>query len=192
MASCSAGEPSGMQKQAVSLYQTSDGGATWTLKYANDPSQPNNTLPFSGHKNGMAFRDTSTGWVGGDIPINGFVYLYKTTNGGVTWSQQPLTLPAGYEICLHQHNRTNFLRRERCRPAGLDDHGSRHARSVHLRHPRWRRDLDSLSSFARNGDLTDFVSVRDGFSWDAAGFFHVTNDAGASWSTDNAKRKLWR
>ena len=91
------GELSGMHKHAVSLYQTSNGGATWTLKYAIDPSQTNNTLPFGGHKNGMTFRDTSTGWVNGYIPSPGAAYLYKTTNGGMTWAQQSLALPAGYE-----------------------------------------------------------------------------------------------
>src|SRR6185295_9231909 len=48
-------------------------------------------------KNGMIFRNTTTGWVGGDVPTNGFIYLYRTTDSGVTWSQQPLALPAGYE-----------------------------------------------------------------------------------------------
>ena len=69
------GEASGMNKQAVNLYQTADGGATWTLKYANDPTQPNNTLPFSGHKNGMAFREYITRLGGRRYPHIGLCLL---------------------------------------------------------------------------------------------------------------------
>ena len=123
-----------MHKHAVYLYQTSDGGATWMLKYANDPSQPNNTLPFSGHKNGMTFRDTSTGWVGGYVPSPGAVYLYKTTNGGTSWAQQSLALPAGYELVRYNHHLTHFLWFERWYSSGV---GKRRCwqRVVHLRHP---------------------------------------------------------
>jgi hypothetical protein len=87
------GEGIGMQKQPVYLYQTTNGGATWTLKFAHDPNKPDNGLPVSGHKNGMSFRNMSTGWVGGEVPTDG-VYIFKTTNGGTTWARQPLTLPA--------------------------------------------------------------------------------------------------
>ncbi|HSO13539.1 MAG TPA: NBR1-Ig-like domain-containing protein, partial [Anaerolineales bacterium] len=74
------GELSGMNKHAVDLYQTTDGGTTWTLKYTNNPlaAGAGTSLPFSGHKNSMTFRDTLRGWVGGDYPSNGFVYFYKT------------------------------------------------------------------------------------------------------------------
>ncbi|HSL42482.1 MAG TPA: CARDB domain-containing protein, partial [Anaerolineales bacterium] len=175
------GEPSGMQKHAVYLYQTSDGGATWTLKYANDPSLPNNTLPFSGHKLGMAFRDASTGWVGGDYPTPGYVYLYRTIDSGVTWSQQSLTLPVGYE--------NSYVTIESPRFFGLNDAVL----------PVWLstnagRDLFIYESYnggetwtnfggsVLQGRNTDFISVRDGFAWDANGFFHVTRNAGGTWS----------
>jgi photosystem II stability/assembly factor-like uncharacterized protein len=94
-----AGGPVGMHKHPVWLYQTTDGGATWTRKYTNDPLDPTagNTLPFGGIKNGMTFRDTTTGWVGGDIPTDGYFYFYKTSDSGVTWSRLQLAIPAGYE-----------------------------------------------------------------------------------------------
>jgi photosystem II stability/assembly factor-like uncharacterized protein len=93
------GMGSGMNKQAVALYKTNDGGATWIKNYDNTPTlpTPGTSLPFSGHKNGMTFRDSLAGWVGGDIPMDGFVYLYRTTDAGKNWAQQSLALPAGYE-----------------------------------------------------------------------------------------------
>jgi hypothetical protein len=92
------GEGVGMMKQPIYFYQTTDGGATWTLKYTDDPlaEGTNPSIPFSGFKNSMTFRDTLRGWISGNSPAVGSVYLYKTTDGGTTWAQQNLTLPSGY------------------------------------------------------------------------------------------------
>ena len=174
------GELSGMHKHAVSLYQTSDGGATWTLKYAIDPSLPNNSLPFSGHKNGMTVRDTSTGWVGGYVPIPGFVYLYKTTNGGVTWAQQPIALPPGYESADINVTAPTFF--------GLNDAilpvwatgGAGSAMFIYVTH-------DGGGTWTRTGSIpsqgnraVDFISMNDGFAWNGA--LQATHNSGGSWS----------
>jgi hypothetical protein len=176
------GEPSGMQRHAVSLYQTSDGGATWTLKYANDPSQPNNSLPFSGIKSGMAFRDTMRGWAGGEIPTSGFVYLYRTDDGGVSWSHQSLPLPAGYEMAAMVTTAPKFFgANEAVLPVWMGlDVGQRHLYLYVTQDggSTWTRS----AGFAGNARQTDFASIRDAFSWDEAGFLYVTHDSGASWS----------
>jgi photosystem II stability/assembly factor-like uncharacterized protein len=85
--------------EAVELFQTSDGGATWNSVFHNEPGQPSssNSLPLAGIKNGMTFVDANTGWVTGSIPVDGEIYLYITRDGGVSWSQQSLPLPAGYD-----------------------------------------------------------------------------------------------
>jgi len=85
--------------EAVELYQTSDGGLTWTSVFHDDPNQldSSDSLPFSGIKNGMTFLDTDTGWVTGTRPIDGDLYLFVTRDGGVSWAQQEIPLPAGYE-----------------------------------------------------------------------------------------------
>lgn len=84
--------------EAVELFQTSDGGATWVSVFHNDSSQPgsSDSLPLVGVKNGMTFLDANTGWVTGSLPEDGDVYLYVTHDGGASWSQQSLALPAGY------------------------------------------------------------------------------------------------
>jgi photosystem II stability/assembly factor-like uncharacterized protein len=174
------GEGSGMNKQAVSLYQTVDGGATWTLKYANDPSQPNNTLPFSGHKNGMTFRDPSRGWVGGDIPTPGFAYFYRTDNGGTSWVQQSLPIPAGYESAgITITAPTFFSPNEAVLPVWMSTNAGRDLflYATHDGGTTW----SPSASFARQSFSTDIVSMQDSFTWDWAGVFHVTSDAGTTW-----------
>jgi len=89
----------GAGSNAVELYQTSDGGVTWVSVFHNDPTQPgsSDSLPLSGIKNGMTFLDANTGWVTGTRPVDGEIYLFATHDGGQTWAQQAVPLPAGYE-----------------------------------------------------------------------------------------------
>jgi photosystem II stability/assembly factor-like uncharacterized protein len=175
-------EPVGMHKQPVWLYQTMDGGATWTLKYTNDPLDPNagTSLPFGGLKYGVTFRDTLTGWVGGMTPMDGFVYLYKTTDGGVTWSQQPLALPPGYQSAFITTTAPTFFGpNDAILPVRMGGNAGTDL-FIYITHDggaTWKVS----SGFARNGDFISFASLSDAFSWDFANIFHVTNDSGNTW-----------
>lgn len=177
-----AGLPSGMQKHAVQIYQTADGGATWTLKFANDPSMPDNTLPFSGHKYGMGFRDTSTGWVGGDYPSNGYFYFFKSTDGGVSWVQQALPFPAGYqEAFVTVTGPTFFSSTEGILPVRMTIGPDKQDLFLYVTHNGGSTWTPSLS-FARNGSIVDHVTQRDAFSWNGNNFL-ATNTTGGSWRT---------
>ena len=85
--------------QAVEFYQSGDGGATWTSVFHNDPAQSgsSDSLPLSGIKTGMIFLNASTGWVTGTRPVDGEIYLFVTHDGGASWSEQAVPLPAGFE-----------------------------------------------------------------------------------------------
>ena len=174
-------------KQSVALYQTSNGGATWVRNYINDPTVPGagNSLPLGGHKNGMAFRNITTGWVGGGIPTPGFVYLYKTTNSGMSWSQQPLALPPGYESAFIEITAPEFFgANDAILPVWMTTNTSRDL-FIYVSHDggtSWTRSAGIVAQ----GQNTDFVSVNNGFSWDRTGLFHFTNNGGASWSNITA------
>lgn len=87
----------GAGSNAVAVFQTTDGGTTWTQTYTNDPNSPgsSDSLPRGGIKGGLVPRDMKTAWVYGVIYSSGTVYLYRTDDGGHTWSLVKLALPAG-------------------------------------------------------------------------------------------------
>ena len=84
---------------AVAVFQTEDGGTTWTQTYTNDPNLPDagDSLPLGGIKSELMPRDMQTAWVGGNIYSPGTIYLYRTDDGGHTWSLVDLELPADAE-----------------------------------------------------------------------------------------------
>jgi photosystem II stability/assembly factor-like uncharacterized protein len=79
--------------EAVDIYQTTNGGQTWNK--VSDTGPTPGSLPFNGHKTGISFKDTTTGWATGDIARPDFVWLYVTHDGGKTWQHQDLALPPG-------------------------------------------------------------------------------------------------
>jgi photosystem II stability/assembly factor-like uncharacterized protein len=81
----------GMSHDYIIMFATSDGGATWTRVV--DPIA--STLAMACYKNGLAFANTTVGWVTGDCGgvVPGAPYFQKTTDGGNTWAAQNLPAP---------------------------------------------------------------------------------------------------
>jgi len=87
----------GAGSNAVAVYQTSDGGASWEQTYINDPNDPQagDTLPLGGVKSDLVPLNMQTAWVTGVVYVPGEVYLYRTDDGGRSWTQVPMPLPDG-------------------------------------------------------------------------------------------------
>lgn len=89
----------GAGSNAVAVYQTSDGGVTWVQPYINDPNHPNagDSLPLGGLKSDLVPLNMQTAFITGVTYASGSVYLYRTDDGGHTWSPVDVPIPAGTE-----------------------------------------------------------------------------------------------
>ncbi|MDP1546703.1 MAG: hypothetical protein Q8L87_11830 [Anaerolineales bacterium] len=85
----------GAGSMAVSVFQTKNGGKTWSRVYTNDPNleDAGETLPLGGLKFLIAPLDMEIAWVGGVVYAPGSVYLFRTDDAGKTWFNINLILP---------------------------------------------------------------------------------------------------
>jgi photosystem II stability/assembly factor-like uncharacterized protein len=91
-----AGEPAA-GSQAVEIFRSTDGGGHWmSVSYTGVHRATPGSLSLGGDKNGISFRDTSTGFATGYSAAQGQIWFYVTHDGGRTWEQQALPLPPAY------------------------------------------------------------------------------------------------
>ena len=170
--------------QAVELYQTSDGGATWVSVFHNNPTQPgsSDSLPLGGIKNGMTFTDANTGWVAGFIPADGEVYLYVTHDGGVSWSQQNLPLPAGYETYQYVPQTPVFFGNDGVLPLTiyLSDRIDFTFYTTHDGGATWSGDPTNANRIIMPGRYA-FADALHGWSWDGGANLYFTTDGAQVW-----------
>jgi photosystem II stability/assembly factor-like uncharacterized protein len=93
--------------QVTALFHTSDGGLTWQRVTTGAAGPAAGQLPdgASIHLEGMRFLDPAHGWIaatryGASVPNSRGLpsatpSFFATADGGRTWQQQPLPLPAG-------------------------------------------------------------------------------------------------
>lgn len=89
----------GAGSNAVAVFQTTDGGSTWTQKFTNDPNLAGSgdSLPLGGQKAGIAPVSMQTAFVYGVTYAPGTPYLFRTDDGGASWRPVELPLPPGAE-----------------------------------------------------------------------------------------------
>ena len=89
----------GVGSEGVQILGTGDGGAHWLALSRTASADPApGSLPLSGIKTGLGFRDTTTGWVTAAVagPADS-AWLYRTRDAGYTWQHQSLQLPTSYQ-----------------------------------------------------------------------------------------------
>jgi len=90
--------------EVVRLLRTEDGGATWSMvSKVGYPGSPGE-FPLGGIKSGVGFRDASVGWATGHYTNTEGLFLYRTFDGGATWKQVELTVPATMRASTNRMN----------------------------------------------------------------------------------------
>ena len=177
--------------EAVELFQTSDGGAIWTSVFHDDPGQPgaSGSLPVAGIKNGMTFINPQTGWVTGSIPSAGDVYLYLTQDGGVSWTQQNLSLPPGYADYQYLPQAPVFFGKDGILPLTIYRSGSTGLTFYTSQDGglTWTGDPADAKRVIQTG-LPAVADALHFWCWDGGTSLYTTRDAGQTW--DDAKASL--
>ena len=175
----------GAGSQAVELFQTSDGGASWLSVFNDDPTRPDASisLPLGGIKNGMTFLDANTGWVTGTRPVDGEVYLFVTRDGGIDWAQQSIPLPAGYETYLYMPQAPVFFKSDGFLPLMiyLTDSTVLTFYVTHDGGTTWAGDPTNANSMVPPGRYA-FADALHGWSWDGGKYLYFTSDGAQTWS----------
>ncbi len=83
----------GMFKESITLYKTEDGGTNWDKLTGTEDEKA--TIPLES-KTGIIFTNSNDGWITTQIPQDGYIGLFRTMDGGVTWKQQELIIPDEY------------------------------------------------------------------------------------------------
>ncbi len=71
------------------LFRSDDRGARWT-------AVADLSTIVDGYVTGISFANDRDGWVGATYHGDDLVPLYRTTDGGRTWTLQPIPLPEGF------------------------------------------------------------------------------------------------
>lgn len=167
----------GAGSEAVDIFQTSDGGASWN-KISSSGSAPGN-LPSGGIKSGLSFKTSLIGWATGEDASNA-PWLYITRDGGKSWSKQVVGgLPSG--ATGYQTLPPVFIGNEAYLPLTANASG---AGTVLVRSSdggnTWSASGQAVTSFATSNLYV--VNTQVAYATDQnSGDFFQTQNAGKTW-----------
>ena len=174
----------GAGSNAVAVFQTTDGGATWIQRYTNDPNLPDagDSLPLGGLKADLVPLDMQTAWVGGVIYSPGTIYLYRTDDGGQNWTQVSLELPEGaenFELGIDE-DQVQFVSAE---DGFLVVRMSGDSTQTAVYITNDGGDTWQLTpTLIPNAGASDFLSAEEAIIYNGEQFY-LTRDAGRTWTT---------
>jgi len=170
--------------EAVAILRTSDGGKTWTVVSSALPAStdtpPPGQLPFGGDKAGIGFLDALTGWVTGSFPLNGYVFLYLTHDGGATWNRQTFPFsPDKASTHISTRPPTFFTATEGILPVSFvaETASSLEFYVTHDGGATWQ----STTAIAASATSADFIDMEHGLASDGT-LLYVTSDGGHQWA----------
>lgn len=174
----------GAGSNAVAVFQTKDGGATWAQTYTNDPNLPEagDSLPLGGIKSDLIPLNMQTAWVSGVTYASGTVYLFRTDDGGHTWVQVTLELPAGaenYELDIDKDQMKIFSAKDGFLVVRMS--GEANQTAVYTTNDAGNT-WTLTPTLIPNAGASEFLSAQEAIIYNGQQFY-VTSDAARTWST---------
>jgi photosystem II stability/assembly factor-like uncharacterized protein len=81
--------------QGLELFRTTDGAGTWqNIASVSDTQGSSTSISFAQCKESLYFADAQRGFIGADDPTGDTIY--RTSDGGTTWSAAKLSAPPGF------------------------------------------------------------------------------------------------
>ncbi|MDI6824434.1 MAG: hypothetical protein QME87_08780 [Bacillota bacterium] len=178
--------------EAVEIYRTGDGGASWTLAARTETDGQNpDGLPFAGIKTGLSFADTQNGWLTG-FDYGPELWLYATHDAGRTWQRCSLPIPQGYTAeggSAETRPAIFFGSREGILPVVF------HARGQHTIFYVTRdggatwKPTTPIKSAINQEFVWSFPDSKHGFATDGDSLY-VTSDGAATWAAVTPDARL--
>ena len=174
----------GAGSNGVAVFQTKDGGATWAQTYTNDPNLPGagESLPLGGIKSDLIPLNMQTAWVSGVTYASGTIYLFRTDDGGHTWAQVTLELPAGaenYELGIDRDAMQIFSAKDGFLVVRMS--GEANQTAVYTTNDAGNT-WTLTPTLIPNAGASDFLSPQEAIIYNGEQFY-VTRDAARTWST---------
>jgi photosystem II stability/assembly factor-like uncharacterized protein len=174
----------GAGSNAVAVFQTKDGGATWTQTYTNDPNLPGagDSLPLGGIKSDLIPLNMQTAWVSGVTYASGTAYLFRTDDGGHTWAQVTLALPAGaenFELGIDKDQMKIFSAKDGFLVVRMS--GEANQTAVYTTNDAGNT-WTLTPTLIPNAGASEFLSPQEAIIYNGEQFY-VTRDAAQTWST---------
>lgn len=180
----------GLGSSLVRIYRTDTGGENWMQVFENNPDLPADTpgvLPMAGTKTGISFQDKNVGYVAGNVPAEGFVYLYRTDDGGGTWNQVALELPSELAGSMLNFSPPIFFNPTQGKLAVRYQNSAGQGMLVYTTNDGGQRWIPT-TPFPGSG-LIDFVNMQFAVASDG-NVFYSTQDGGQIWTVYPAGIRL--
>jgi photosystem II stability/assembly factor-like uncharacterized protein len=170
----------GAGSQAVAVFITQDGGETWKQTFINDPNNPiaAETLPLSGIKGDLVPINLQTAWITGVTYSPATVYLYRTDDSGVTWSQVNVELPENVGQSEVEVAQMKFVT-EKDGFFALRISGQTFDTALYVTHDAGNT-WSLLPTILSGQSTTEFISAQEIVFYNGQQFY-VSKDAGQTW-----------
>lgn len=170
-----------LSHEAVAVYRTHDGGLTWTEVFTDDPQAPNtsDSLPFAGDKSGLTALDDQRAWVTGSEPVSDYIYLFATTDGGKTWTEQNPPLPPSFAGGMTNSFPVEFLF-DNTAVLQVNVYANTTSTILYISHDEGKTWAPTTPAPIAGKISTP--NSQDFFAWDGGATIYTSHDSGKTWS----------